>query len=809
MKKILCLVVIFTAVINNAYQQSPGDYGKDSLPGCQAFFNYYYNDSIETFVEAYPYQFNDFSTGNVVSWLWDFGDGTISSEKNPLHFYEHAGDTVKVCLTITTGDNCTSTYCETLVISSPWIPQECYTSFYMYQDSLVDCLCYRFQGYSNNEVISWHWDFGDGNISEDANPLHHFPADGIYNVCLTVSQVDGQSCSYCQEVYSGWDTIPVDCKTYYEIEILESYPPQYRFVPSTSDSIGWYYWDFGDGQQSWEVSPLHTYQYSGYYNVCLITKTIMGCKSEYCTTQFYTGGPEQCQARWEGYPASWIMDPAINSPQPDSYTYVFFDYSTGMTVSWHWTFGDGTESFEQSPLHSFPGPGLYTVCLEIHAVNNCSSTYCDSVYVAMQEPCSLYGTVMDYSGLDGCGLVISIDNGELLEPRQIVPEFTLKEGQRVVLSYTETPSPSICMVGKTVRIDCIREIEKSECQAAFWYYALPWVSSWPPIYQFESDSSQQIVSWEWDLGDGTVVKERSPLHRFEFTGYHNICLTIVTADGCTDMHCETAWFEGNDPQPGLCKYRLSIQTEMIIGPVYSCEGSASARLLDDQGDEATPQSYLWSTGSTECCITELCANTEYWVTVTDPNGCSITGSFIFYGNGSVPGDTSWTEWNYEKMGMNFNFNVPAYQEGYTCTWDFGDGTSAAGFSVYHTYDEEGEYVVVVTIYDDEGDIAFLKEFTVNTGGESTGITEPASGNDPYVYPVPATDELFIALSLNSPQHATIRVFNTSGQQILTKEFSAAAGPVTLSLDLTDLPPGAYYGIFYPDSGGNRSFKFIK
>ena len=804
----LYLIVLFTGIVNNAQPQTTGGYVRDSMPGCQADFGYYYNDSIRTFAEAYPYQFNDYSRGDVVSWLWDFGDGTTSAEKDPLHFYQHNGDTVKVCLTITTSDNCISTWCKTFVVSTPWTPPDCYASFYMYQDSFVNCICYRFQGYSNNEAVSWHWDFGDGTVSEEYNPLHQFPADGSYNVCLTVVQADGKSCSYCQQVYSGRDTIPTDCWNSYEVETLESYPPQYHFIPRTSDSVEWYYWDFGDGQGTYERSPIHMYKYSGYYTVCLVTKTPMGCKSESCITEFYTGESKQCRAYWEKYPAPEKGTKPDSLPNLCSTCYVFHDFSEGAPVSWHWTFGDGTESFEQNPMHTFPGPEIYTVCLEILTADSCSSTFCDSVYVGIQEPCSLYGTVVDYTGLDGCGLLIQLDNGEVLEPQQIVPEFTLKDGQRVVLSYTEMPSASICMVGKIVRIDCIREI--SACRALFWHYDLPWVSSWPPIYQFESDSSQQIVSWQWDFGDGTVVKEKSPMHRYEYSGYYTVCLTIFTAEGCSDTYCETAYYEGRNQQPGLCNYRLSIQTEMIIGPAYSCEGNASARLLDDQGNEVKAQSYLWSTGSTECCISGLCTNTEYWVTATDPDGCSVTGSFLYYSNsGSVPGDTSWTDWSYENKGMNFNFNVPEYQEGYTCNWDFGDGTPVAeGFNVYHSYSEEGEYMVVMTLYDQQGNLIFRKEFTVNTGN-ATGITNPAGDGMPYVYPVPATHELYIALSMVSPQPATIQVFNTSGQQVMSKAFNTPAGSVTLSLDVSDLPAGVYYGILVSDSSGNKTFRFIK
>ena len=55
-----------------------------------------------TFVCGYGFdvQFTDTSTGDVSSWLWDFGDGETSTEQNPTHRYSSAG-TYTVTLTAT------------------------------------------------------------------------------------------------------------------------------------------------------------------------------------------------------------------------------------------------------------------------------------------------------------------------------------------------------------------------------------------------------------------------------------------------------------------------------------------------------------------------------------------------------------------------------------------------------------------------------------------------------------------------------------------------------------------------------------
>jgi PKD repeat protein len=56
------------------------------------------------------------SPGTINSWLWDFGDGDTSNLQSPTHLYT-ANGTYNACLTISTTDSCTSTYCETVLVT--------------------------------------------------------------------------------------------------------------------------------------------------------------------------------------------------------------------------------------------------------------------------------------------------------------------------------------------------------------------------------------------------------------------------------------------------------------------------------------------------------------------------------------------------------------------------------------------------------------------------------------------------------------------------------------------------------------------
>lgn len=76
--------------------------------------------------------------------------------------------------------------------------------------------------------------------------------------------------------------------------------------------------------------------------------------------------------------------------------------------------------------------------------------------------CSETGVVQDFTGLDGCKLLIVAENGEKLLPAEIEdPVFELEAGQRIRFSYQElTDQMSICMAeDKIVQITCIRLID--------------------------------------------------------------------------------------------------------------------------------------------------------------------------------------------------------------------------------------------------------------------------------------------------------------------------------------------------------------
>jgi len=86
---------------------------------CHAWFKYYKPTDLISIPEVIPYKLLDVSEGKVVKRLWQFEDGTTSTEAEPLVSFDFQKATQKVCLTIYTADNCSSTWCETIYVTTP------------------------------------------------------------------------------------------------------------------------------------------------------------------------------------------------------------------------------------------------------------------------------------------------------------------------------------------------------------------------------------------------------------------------------------------------------------------------------------------------------------------------------------------------------------------------------------------------------------------------------------------------------------------------------------------------------------------
>jgi PKD repeat protein len=212
---------------------------------------------------------------------------------------------------------------------------------------------------------------------------------------------------------------------------------------STGNPTSWQ-WDFGDGGQSSERQPVHTYAKAAPY---IVTLRVRNPDSQDTTSQRVT------------VPASETTPPVA------SFTFAvvglqvtFTDTSMGTATSvvrsWQWDFGDGTQSTVQNPVHLYRQAGIYSVIL---AVGN------------------------------GAGSSTSSK------------------------SVTVPTSPSSIPVAS---------------------FAFQEVDNFTVL--FRDTSSNNPTSWQWDFGDGTAKsQDQNPAHKYAGTGTYTVSLTAGNLAGRT------------------------------------------------------------------------------------------------------------------------------------------------------------------------------------------------------------------------------------------------------------------------------------
>jgi len=130
--------------------------------------------------------FIDQSSGSPASWKWDFGDGSTSTEQNPVHQYTTLGS-YTVTLTVSNA-NGQDTTAKTAYIVTTLAPV---AEFKADRQVGKAPFVVHFTDLSNGNPTTWSWEFGDGTGSNDQNPSHIYMNEGAYDVRLTVTNQYG------------------------------------------------------------------------------------------------------------------------------------------------------------------------------------------------------------------------------------------------------------------------------------------------------------------------------------------------------------------------------------------------------------------------------------------------------------------------------------------------------------------------------------------------------------------------------------------------------------------------------------------
>jgi PKD repeat protein len=332
---------------------------------CQAKFNYFI-DSLSNV--AY---FNPDAIGDVTDYLWFFGDGSISTESDPVHMFTQPGYFTVGLNTFDVASGCMDYYEETILIGRQGI--DCRANF-MYMTN-PDNLEVSFTNNSKGNITDYVWNFGDRQIGTNENPKHTYLKGGYYYVCLTVMNTFGITNTVCNMIQVSPNQ-EKDCLAKF-IYTVDSATMGVRFTDKSFGKPDGWFWNFDDGGSATTQNPFHSYTQPGFYMVRLSTaNSVTNCTSR--TFKLVNVGMEN-----QGLETDFSYDIDTNNLKADSYPVDFIGVSLGDGNKLKWTFGDGdVDTTSLQPTHEYTAPGTYTVCLTIsNPVTKDSDTQCDTITV--------------------------------------------------------------------------------------------------------------------------------------------------------------------------------------------------------------------------------------------------------------------------------------------------------------------------------------------------------------------------------------------------------------------------------------------
>jgi uncharacterized protein (TIGR02145 family) len=333
---------------------------------CSADFTVFIDSSQNT---AY---FTSKAIGKNNKYYWIFGDGTISTEKNPVHQFTAPGYYLNNLNVFNEVAGCMDHSEKIILISSQGI--DCQADF-IYRAEETNFKV-QFSDRSLGKNLTYLWNFGDLSFSTEQNPEHTYANGGYYNVCLTVYADNDIQNTKCKYVFAGTETTNT-CFADFNYTVDNAEKKVFLTDKSTGSPDTWS-WRFGDNDSSTLKDPVHQYTNPGYYTVRdRIYNSSTGCTSDaYRIINIDSTGKLVVGFGYE-------ID-SINL-KADSYPVDFIGVSLGEGNKLKWSFGDGTyDSTTTTPTHEYTAPGAYEVCYTItDQVTGAEDTHCEILYVGI------------------------------------------------------------------------------------------------------------------------------------------------------------------------------------------------------------------------------------------------------------------------------------------------------------------------------------------------------------------------------------------------------------------------------------------
>ena len=307
-------------------------------------------------------------TGTNVSYLWNFGDNSPSSNAvNPTHVYATNG-VYSVFLFMNDSmppNSCTSFITQTIVVTNTTCLLSANVSTYQSSGGVV-----HFTDLSTGTIpnTSYTINFGD-NSSSNMISSHTYSAAGVYTVNVTADNGAGCTSTFSTVINVSILSCSLTANFNYTVN-----GGQVSFQNTTTGAgpNAQYFWYFENGNNSNLINPpQQTFLYNGNYTVTLnvLDSVNFFCSSTITKTIAITSASCYANSSFTLAKDSTMMPAIVWNAYPNFSTNV-------VSATWNW--GDNSSTTALYPSHTYSAAGIYTICLTVSVSCGNTSTTCVS-----------------------------------------------------------------------------------------------------------------------------------------------------------------------------------------------------------------------------------------------------------------------------------------------------------------------------------------------------------------------------------------------------------------------------------------------
>ncbi|MEI8204206.1 MAG: PKD domain-containing protein, partial [Bacteroidota bacterium] len=454
-------------------------------------------------------------------WQWAFWDGDSSFVQNPFHTFPNQSPALDSARLIVTNQmGCKDTIVKAVIIDSLPFANFSYIHTCLFDNTLFTSISVS---HSVPDVLTYYWEFGDGDLSFVQNPTHSYLLSGSYNVRLTI--INSNDCIDDTSITVTINPLP-DVNFDY---IQTCFHDSTHFIDLSMGNgvpITNWFWDFGNGDSSIVQFPNFLFSSAGFHSVSLTVTDINGCfdiSTKTISVDFL--------------PVADFTSDAVCLHNETHFIDLSESHGTPNNV-WQWTFWDGDSSFVQNPLHTFPNqsPAIDSARLIVTNLMGCKDTIVkpviiDSLPVAnftyidtcLNDITHFTSYSISHSIPDALSYYWEFGDGTtsiLQNPPHI---YSLSGEYHVELTVTNSNGCSHDTT-ITITINPLPDPNFSYSQTCF--------GDSTCFTDLSVGNGALLSSWVWDFGGGHTSVSQNPCWTFSPAGLHNIILVVYDAYQC-------------------------------------------------------------------------------------------------------------------------------------------------------------------------------------------------------------------------------------------------------------------------------------